>query len=124
MAEDRKKVFIIDDDESVCRALKYLLMTYGFEVETFLSGQAFFNAVSDTASGCLLLDINMPGLDGWEVQRMQQMLELAHAKRKVIFMTGDKSGEYRERIAAAGAAGFLQKPFNGQELVDLVNQAF
>lgn len=124
MAEDKKKVFIVDDDESICRALKYLLTTYGFEVETFLSGQAFFGAVLDTTPGCLILDINMPWFDGWEVQRIQKRFELARSKRQVIFMTADKDSEHRERAMKVGAVGFLQKPFNDQDLVNLVNQSF
>ena len=121
MAEDKKKVFIVDDDESVCRALKYLLTTYGFEVKTFFSGQAFFGAVLHTTPGCLILDINMPGLDGWEIQKR---LRMSHLSRQVIIMTADKNSDYRERALEAGALGFLQKPFNDQELVDLVNQSF
>ena len=124
VAEDKKKVFIVDDDESICRALKFLLTTYGFEVETFISGLAFFNIVSDTAPGCLILDINMPGFDGWEVQEIQKRLEMAQSKRQIIFMTGNKSVEYKERAMKTGAVGFLQKPFNDQELVDLVNRSF
>ncbi|MFH0754226.1 MAG: response regulator [Candidatus Omnitrophota bacterium] len=124
MPENKKNVFIIDDDESICRALKFLLMTYGFEVNTFLSGHAFFGAVLDTTPGCLILDINMPGFDGWEVQEIQKRLEMAQSKRQIIFMTAGKDTEYRERAMKAGAVGFLQKPFNDQELVDLVNQSF
>ena len=121
MTTDKKKVFIVDDDESVCRALKYLLTTYGFEVKTFLSGEAFFRAVSHSTPGCLVLDINMPGLDGWEIQKR---LRMQHLSRQVIVMTADKNIEYGERALKAGALGFLQKPFNDQELVDLVNKSF
>jgi len=116
-----KKVFIVDDDASICRALKCLLMTFGFTVETFLSGKAFFNTVTETDPGCLVLDINMPGLDGWEVQKR---LVKSGSKRQFIIITADKDDGLRERALELGAVGFLQKPFNDQELVNLINQAF
>jgi FixJ family two-component response regulator len=121
VAVDIRKVFIVDDDESVCRALKCLLTTFGFVVETFLSGKAFFNAISDMDPGCLILDIHLPGLNGWEVQKR---LALVGSKRQIIIITADKNGGLRERSMEAGAVGFLQKPFNDQELINLVNQSF
>ena len=121
MTTEKRKVFIVDDDASVCRALKCLLVTFGYEVETFLSGQAFFSAVPDSFPGCLVLDINMPGLDGFEVQRR---LALVGSKRQIIIITADKEGGFRERAMQAGAVGFLVKPFNDQELINLLNQAF
>ena len=117
IAAAKKKIFIVDDDVSVCRALKCLLMTFGFAVETFLSGQAFFDAVADTVPGCLILDIHLPGMDGWEIQKR---LALAGSKRHVIFITAEKDGGLRDRAKTTGAAGFLQKPFNDQALIDLI----
>ncbi len=121
MTTDIKKVFIVDDDESVCRSIKCLLTTFGFTVETFLSGKDFFNAVAETDPGCLVLDINMPGLDGWEVQRR---LAIAGSKRQFIIISADKDDGFRERALEIGAIGFLQKPFNDQQLVNLINQSF
>ena len=118
---DKNKIFVVDDDESVCRALKCLLMTFGFDVETFSSGQAFFSAVSATDPGCLVLDIHLPGLDGWEVQRR---LAVTGSQRQIIIISADKNGGLKEQALKAGAIGFLQKPFNEQELVGLINQAF
>ena len=121
MNTDKKTIYIVDDDESICRSLKLLLRTFEFEVETFLSGKAFFSAVSDTNPGCLVLDIHLPGLDGWEVQKR---LAATGSKRQVIIMTADKNGGLKERALEAGALGFLRKPFNDQELIDLLNLAF
>ena len=121
MASEIQKVFIVDDDASICRALKCLLTTFGFSVETFLSGQAFFNAVAEDDPGCLVLDINMPGLNGWEVQKR---LEKEGSKRQFIIITADKDDGLRDRAMEIGAVGFLQKPFNDQELVNLINQGF
>ena len=121
MVTELQKVFIVDDDASICRALKCLLMTFGFSVETFASGQAFFNAISETDPGCLVLDINMPGLNGWEVQKR---LAQAGSTRQFIIITADKDDGLKERALEIGAVGFLQKPFDNQELVDLINNTF
>jgi two-component system response regulator FixJ len=117
---ENKQIFIVDDDESVCRALSVLLVTYGFSVKTFICAEDFFNAVPNSASGCLLLDIHMPGLDGWETQ---QRLLKSGSRCPVIIMSADKNGGLNERALKAGAAGYLQKPFNDQALVDLINIA-
>ena len=66
----KKQIFIVDDDESVRRALKLLMMTYGFEVDTFASFEDFLSDIPNSLQGCLILDIYMPGLDGWEGQRI------------------------------------------------------
>jgi len=111
-------IFIVDDDESVCRALKTLLMTYNFEVKTFNSAQSFFDAVGHDDPGCLLLDIHMPGIDGWEAQKK---IVDSGSKRPVIFISAEKLDNAADRALQVGALGFLQKPINGQTLVDLIN---
>lgn len=116
----KKKIYIIDDDESVCRALSVLLATYGFDVETFLCAEDFFSAVSNSSPGCLLLDIHMPGPDGWQIQ--QRILK-SGSGRPVIIMSADKAGGLNERAQKSGAVGYLQKPFNDQALVGLINIA-
>jgi FixJ family two-component response regulator len=108
----------LDDDESVCRALSVLLATYGFTVDTYTCAEDFFRAVSNSVPGCLLLDIHMPGLDGWETQ---QLLVKSGSNRPIIIMSADKNEGLNLRALKAGVAGFLQKPFNGQVLVDLIN---
>ena len=114
-----KQIFVVDDDESVCRALSILLATYGFAVDTFTSAGEFFRAVPNSIPGCLILDIHMPGLDGWET--LKHILTLRFS-RQVIIISADKSEELNEKALKAGAVGFLQKPFNDQELVDLINK--
>jgi FixJ family two-component response regulator len=111
-------IYIVDDDESVCRALKTLLMTYDYDVKTFNSAQSFFDTVRHDDPGCLLLDIHMPGLDGWETQRR---IIASGSTRQVIFISAEKQDNAAERALQVGAVGFLQKPVNGQTLVDLIN---
>jgi FixJ family two-component response regulator len=118
---DKKQIYIVDDDESICRALKFLLISFGFEVSTFSSAEEFFSIVQNSILGCLVLDIHMPGMDGWHVLRR---ITESGSKCPVIIITADKSGWMEEDVLKAGAVGFLQKPFNAQALVDLVNRAF
>lgn len=121
IAMDKKQVFVVDDDESVCRALGILLGTYGFTVKTFSSAEEFFSAVPNSVPGCLILDIHMPGIDGWEAQRK---LIKAGSTRPVIIISADKNDELKEQALKIDAVGFLQKPFNDQMLVDLIGQSF
>ena len=113
-------IYIVDDDESVCRSLKTLLMTFDFEVKTFNSAKDFFDGVPNDEPGCLVLDIHMPGLDGWETQK--KILE-SGSKRPVIFISAEKRENVGDHVLKVGAVGFLQKPFDGQTLVDLINAA-
>jgi two-component system, LuxR family, response regulator FixJ len=117
----QQQIFIVDDDASVCRALKLLLGTYGFKVDTFTSAEKFFSLVPNSLPGCLILDIHMPGLDGWEAL---QNIFLSGPGRPVIIISADKSAGINERAVKAGAVGFLQKPFNDQALIDFINVAF
>lgn len=119
MLFNNKQIFIVDDDKSVCRALSVLLITYGFTVDTFGSAEEFFRAVPNSIPGCLVLDIHMPGLNGWET--LQRLLR-SGSNRPVIMISADKHEELEEKALMAGAVGFLQKPFNDHELVSLINK--
>ncbi len=118
MLFENKQIFVVDDDESVCRALKILLMTFGFEVKTFNSAKSFFGVVPNDEPGCLVLDIHMPGLDGWAAQK--KVLD-SGSNRPVIFISAEKQESAAGRALNVGAVGFLQKPVDGQTLVDLIN---
>ena len=120
MLPGNKQIYIVDDDESVCRALGVLLVTYGFIVDTFPSAEEFFRAVPNSVAGCLILDIHMPGLDGWET--LQHLLT-SGSSRQVIIISADKNEGLQEKASKGGAAGFLQKPFNDQALIDLMKVA-
>jgi two-component system, LuxR family, response regulator FixJ len=95
-------------------------MTYGFEVSTFPSAESFFSAIPNSVQGCLILDIHMPGLDGWAA--LKRLIK-SESKRPVIIISADKNGGLHKEVLKAGAKGFLQKPFNDQALVGLINQA-
>jgi FixJ family two-component response regulator len=110
-------VFIVDDDESICRALKILLMTYGFAVKAFNSAQSFFDAVPNDEQGCLILDIRMPVLDGWATHKI---ISDSGSTRPVIFISAEEQTDGVERALKVGAVGFLQKPVDGEVLVKLI----
>jgi FixJ family two-component response regulator len=121
MSPEKKQIYIVDDDGSVCRALSLLLATFGFGVQTFTSAAEFLNSVLKHAPGCLILDVHMAGMDGFA---MQQTLNSNGFRIPIIFISADKNLKFSEQyLKAAGAVGFLQKPFNDQALVDLINIA-
>jgi len=121
MASDKKQLYIVDDDESVRRSLKLLMVSYGFTVDTFSSAEEFFTAVPNSAEGCLILDIHMPGLNGWDTQ---QKLTKEGYNLPVIVISADKDGDFKEKALKAGAVGFLRKPFEDHYLLHMVNQVF
>ena len=116
---EKKQIYILDDDESVLRSLKLLLVSYGFAVDVFSSAGEFFSVVPNSAPGCLILDIHMTGLNGWETLRR---LTETGSKRPVIVITADKDDRFKEKALKAGAVGFLQKPFEDHYLLHMVNQ--
>lgn len=118
MGETKPYIYVVDDDESVCRALQRLMKSAGFGVETFSSAQSFLDSVPTDTKGCLILDMCMPGIDGFELQRrLNDRRSLLH----IIFITAHAQAGDRERAMKRGAIGFLQKPFDDQSLLDLIN---
>ncbi|MFM0472019.1 response regulator transcription factor [Paraburkholderia strydomiana] len=114
-------VAVVDDDESVRRAIKRLLRSFGLEAETFASGEAFLNTLSSATSAvfsCVIADIQMPGIDGLELQR-----RMVQRGVPVIFVTGNEDAAVREKALAQGAAGYLKKPVDGTILVRAVEVA-
>ena len=109
----------MDDDKSVCRALDLLLNTYGLKVKTFGRAEDFFKAVPYDADGCLVLDLHLPGLDGWGVLRR---LQPAGYRLPVVVISAEKAETAKEQVIKAGAVAFLQKPFNDQELVEIIKK--
>lgn len=118
MVKTKAKVYIVDDDESVRRALSRLLKSAGYEIETFNSAQSFLDSVPPDTGGILILDIRMPGIDGFQ---LQEKLNSLCSGLRVIFITAYAQTGERERVMGSGAKGFLQKPFSDGPLLDLIN---
>ena len=115
----KPRIAIVDDDVSLCRALKRLLLTCGINAETFTSGREFLEVVNEIPSfapECVILDMEMPGLDGVQVQaRLASM----RPHIPVIFLSGGSDALRRQRALALGAVAFFEKPLH-QELELLV----
>jgi FixJ family two-component response regulator len=120
MTKDKQTVFIVDDDEPVRGALQLLMKSVGHDAKTFATGDEFLAACSPGISGCLVLDIRMPGMSGLE---LQEKLHQQGVNIPIIFITGHGDVPMAVQAMKQGALEFLQKPFREQDLVDLVNQA-
>ncbi|WP_431824309.1 response regulator transcription factor [Burkholderia sp. F1] len=111
-------VAVVDDDESVGRAIKRLLRSVGIGADTFTSGDDFLDTLASMPSyrpACVILDIQMPGLNGLEVQR-----RLGGTGVPVIVITAYDDVAVREQALAAGAIAYVRKPFNDALLIKTV----
>jgi FixJ family two-component response regulator len=113
-------VFVIDDDESVRKALLRMLRTAGWSACAFATAEEFLQSGGPCPSACLVLDVRMPGMSGLELKRL---LDERSLRVPVIFITGCQDEHLREQAVRAGAAGFLTKPFDDQSLLDAVSGA-
>jgi FixJ family two-component response regulator len=111
-------IFIVDDDPSVLTAQARMLREEGFSVETFASAEAFL--ARPPGSGCLVLDVSMPGVDGLELQRR---LALEGQSLPIVFVTGHGDIPMSVRAMKAGATDFLTKPVPAQVLVAAIRDA-
>ena len=113
-------VFVVDDDPSIREAIENLVKLAGLRVETFGTAQEFLRSKRPDLPGCVVLDVELPGLSGLDLQR-----ELAaHGiKLPIIFITGYGDIPMSVRAMKAGALEFLTKPFSDQDLLDAIQQA-
>jgi DNA-binding NtrC family response regulator len=120
MNEKNPLVFIVDDDKYTRESLRNLIRSAGLNAQTFSSAQEFLAAERPKAPSCLLLDVQLPGLSGLDLQR-----ELAKAgvKIPIIFITGHGDIPTSVRAIKAGALEFLTKPVNREDLLHAIQQA-
>jgi len=120
MKERERHVFVIDDDESVRTSLATLLESDGYTVESFDSAAEFLMRAPNVGPACLVLDVRLPGLDGFALQR-----RLAEKDRieQIVFITGYGDVPMGIQAMKRGAVDFLPKPFEDQALLDAVGQA-
>jgi FixJ family two-component response regulator len=114
-------VSVVDDDESVRESLPDLLRSFGFEVEPFSSAEEFLMSDMVGRTGCLVLDIAMPGMSGPELQ-----IELIRQKRSIpiVFITSHADDAIRSRVVERGAVACLFKPFSETAIEQAVTAAF
>ena len=123
MSRSNPLIAIVDDDESVCRAMQRLVRSLGMVADTFTSGREFIDRVETTPSyqpDCVVLDVHMPGMNGLEVQAR---LADSGNPLPVIFITAHDEAGVRERALATGAVAFLRKPFNDELLIEMLRLA-
>jgi FixJ family two-component response regulator len=113
-------ISIIDDDYIVREAMTDLLQSLGYEVVAFESAEDFLESGSLAETSCVITDLQMPGLDGLELQN--RLTAQGHPP-PVIFVTGFPEERFRKRALNAGAVGFLSKPFNEDTLINCVETA-
>jgi FixJ family two-component response regulator len=121
MSQVKPFVAVVDDDESVSRAIKRLLRSTGLAADTFKTGDDFldmFDSIPSYRPACVVLDIQMPGSNGLEVQQ-----RLAGSGIPVVFITAHDETDVRKQALAAGAAAYLLKPFNDDVLIKAVRTA-
>lgn len=120
MNDARATVFVVDDDEAVCRSLSLLIDGIGLDVQTFNSAREFLDAYEPAQPGCLVIDVRMPGMSGLE---LQSELAVRGINLPVIVITGHGDVPMAVKAMKAGAVDFVEKPFRDQTLLDDINKA-
>ena len=118
---DAQWVHIIDDDSSICDGLSNLLDAVGVHARCYSSAEHFRSLMESSASGCILLDARLPGISGPE---FQDELRRSGCEMPIIFMTAHGDMAMVRKVLKAGAIEFLIKPFQKEELLQAVKQAF
>ena len=118
---DGKMVAVIDDDESVRTALKELLRSVGLPAQAFSSAEDFVKSGQQRRTGCLIVDIRMPGMSGLE---LQAKLNADHCRIPTIFITAHGDEKMRMQALRGGAVEFVTKPFDDEALLETVRAAF
>jgi len=114
-------VFLIDDDPGVRKMLEMSLSTHGFSVQAFSNAESFLDSNLTDLAGCILLDYEMPGMNGLELQKV--LLE-KEVNIPIIFVTAHADVPKSVEALKAGALDFLEKPFSQEALVASIKQAF
>jgi len=113
-------VFVIDDDASMRRALSYLMQSAGYKVETHSSAEEFLRREHYDGVGCIILDVQMPGLSGMD---LQEKLMRSDYRMPIIFLTGHGELSMGVQAMKKGAIDFLTKPCDDDQLLEAVRNA-
>lgn len=120
MTKPRPFIAVVDDEEPIRKALTRLLLSAGLDVATFASGLKFLESIEARRPDCVVLDLHMPVMNGFEVQT-----RLAESAKPVpvVIITGHDSTETHERALAGRPIAYLRKPVDGQTLLDAIQLA-
>lgn len=119
-ADAKAVIFVVDDDDDVRHAVSRLVRSVGLDVETFASAREFLDHAPAAAPSCVILDIRMPEISGLDLQ--EDLVAAGHTA-PIIFVTGHGTVPLSARAFKAGAADFLEKPFEDQTLIDAIHSA-
>ena len=120
MTKARPLIAVVDDQEPIRKALMRLMCSAGLSVETFGSGPEFLKSIDIRLPDCVVLDLHMPQMDGFNVQAS---LARKCAALPVIILTGHDLPNARERAMQGGASAFLRKPVPDRTLLDAISAA-
>jgi FixJ family two-component response regulator len=120
MAAIAPHIAVVDDDSSVRQAMQRLIKSLGYDVSTYGTADAFLKSLRMKDASCILLDIQMPGLSGLD---LQDIIAALKSPIPIIFITARRDEDIRIRAQERGAVGFLEKPFDDRELIALVEKA-
>jgi DNA-binding NtrC family response regulator len=120
MSNTGAPIYVVDDDVSVREGVESLIRSAGLRVKTFTSAQEFLAKPQSEAPSCLVLDVEMPGLSGLD---LQEQLAKTDVQTPIIFLTGHGNIPMTVRAIKAGALEFLTKPFKDEDLLDAIQQA-
>jgi two-component system response regulator FixJ len=120
MAEANFTVYVVDDDESVRASLELLIESSGYPVVTFRSAEDFLHSTFRRGSGCLILDIHLPRMSGFDLQKQ---LVTSQTRIPVIFITGHDRPRMEDEATKLGGIAYLRKPFEEQSLLDAIQLA-
>src|SRR4051812_24047671 len=110
-------IAVVDDDASVRHSIERLLRSLGYDVSAHASAEGFLRSLQLTKTSCLVLDIQMPNFSGLDLQGVVSALR---SPIPIIFITAYRDDKTRARALANGAVGFLEKPFDDDELVGMI----
>jgi len=117
---DGRVIGIVDDDPSLRRSLRNLLMSVGFRVDTFESAEAFLQSGHRDEIGCVVLDVRMAGMNGLDLLKH---LAASGSRIPVIILTAHGDDDMRQRTLQVGATAFLEKPVRGPALLEAIRSA-
>jgi two-component system response regulator FixJ len=117
---DRGRVYVIDDDEAMRDSLNFLLDSANFKVTLFETALAFLDALPSLEFGCVVSDVRMPGLDGIELLKR---MKAGHSAFPIVIMTGHGDVQLAVEAMKLGAVDFLEKPFEDERLVGMIETA-
>ena len=113
-------IAIVDDDKWMRNSLERFLKSAGYRSEAFISAEHYLAARNQEEIGCLILDIGLPGMNGFELERF---LAAEHSRLPIVFVSAHDEPEVRDEAAHAGAVAFLGKPFDDNALLDAIGTA-